>query len=75
VAVRATLNELEERFTAIQWRVPVSVTVGARSRLCCRICIANFGLKAAELETVAYCFDDEAGFIEHLKSQHREDYH
>ena len=43
--------ELRERFPEIEWDSPVLVTIPERDLVlfCCRICIAQRGIKAAEI--------------------------
>lgn len=64
-------DDLASLFPSIDWREPVTVSVvGRESRLCCRICVASFGLKAFEIDTVRYCFNDLTDFAEHMILQH-----
>lgn len=58
-------------FPWIDWSEPITVaTVGSEGRLACRVCIAELGLKAGELD--GRLFDDREQFDEHMKA-HRDD--
>lgn len=62
-------RQLEEQFDEIPWREAMPVKLaGGVSRLCCRYCIANHGLRAADVGRVG--FATKAEFEEHLRREH-----
>lgn len=61
-------TDFEKRFPSIPWRTPLTVYRSGVMRLCCRFCIAKFGLKASELETVG--FKTEEDLTKHLNEAH-----
>lgn len=56
----------------IPWRqaIPLQVEGHTIQWLACRFCIAIHGLHAAEAATCGFCFLDQLGFDEHMKTAH-----
>jgi hypothetical protein len=58
---------LESRFPEIRWSEPVPVTVTGVvvGALCCRVCIALYGLRGRDVS--AWAFNTRAEFDEHFR--------
>lgn len=59
-----TLAALEAHWPAVPWRKPVPVKAPDGRRFCCRICVAQRGLKAEEILEVG--FESEAEAQRHI---------
>jgi len=68
-----TEKELEEKLPIIDWREPLllRLTNDVEPWLCCRFCIAFYGLKAHDVGvTVDYATRNRAEFDEHMRKRH-----
>lgn len=63
---------LERVFPAIRWRAPVKIRVlgDDQQHHACRICIARYGLKAAEAGRLPFVYRTEAECRQHVREQH-----
>jgi hypothetical protein len=59
----------ETMFPAIAWRRPLKISVGRMERLCCRLCIARFGIKASEVAEKGFL--DDMQFCNHILEKHQ----
>jgi hypothetical protein len=64
-------SQLRLLFPEIPWDQPVPVKVGGFPPVwVCRYCIARHGLRAVEIEEVAYSFHDRAEALDHIGQVH-----
>lgn len=62
-------QELRDRYPEIEWDEPVRVTVGSIGQWwVCRVCIAQYGLKASEIDVTPFAFVQERDAIKHVSS-------
>jgi hypothetical protein len=62
-----TLAELEQAYPWITWREPISVVLPEKAGMACRVCIAQAGIKSADVDRL---FDTSADFAAHLREAH-----
>ena len=58
---------LEQKYPEINWRAPLQATVGRKSGLLCRYCVAQLGFHGHEMDRL---FETEKAFQQHLKEIH-----
>ena len=58
------------RWPDIPWRQPQQITFTFGDKLGCRLCIARYGLKAAEAQLIPYLFDTIEQFTRHRGKVH-----
>lgn len=64
-----SVQELRDSYPEIEWDEPVKVTVGAIGQWwVCRICIAQHGLKAAEIDATPFAFISPEEALEYIRS-------
>jgi hypothetical protein len=66
-AVKWRVIELEDRFPHIEWRQPFWLVLPECEGHACRVCVAEYGLRASESQRV---FDSVEGFERHFIAEH-----
>jgi hypothetical protein len=67
--VKTDPDLLEQLYPTIEWRSPVRIArTDGVERWCCRICIAQKGLRALDLERVGFETSWEA--VQHIELEH-----
>lgn len=60
-------QSLASEWPHIPWREPLPVTVGEKHALLCRICVANHGFKAEDIDDVP---KTREAFDDHMRETH-----
>jgi hypothetical protein len=68
--VTLTVEQLEERYAVVQWREPVAISGPGFDGWACRVCIANHGIKANELTTTPFAFEQRGDAVTHIAREH-----
>jgi hypothetical protein len=67
LVVKWRVSELEDRFPHIEWRQPFWLVLPDCEGHACRVCVAEYGLRASESHRV---FDTVESFERHFIAEH-----